>query len=108
MAHVEAAEPALDVRNRGWKRSPDQCAEHRRHGVAVEEDQRLSGAGLQGAPQHSAPAQIGIDDSREPPRYVRVEAEVAATRSAREPMVGLPQTELVQEGRNLVDLPAVG
>ena len=89
MAEVVAAEAAFDVRNRRAQRPADHAAEHRRHRVPVDEDERAAGTVAQRSPYSPAFAQPGARYSRQPARDVGAHAQVAPPCATPEPDIGL-------------------
>jgi hypothetical protein len=104
MPQVEAAQAALDVRDGHSQGAPHRRAEHRRHRVAVNEDERPAGPGAQRLPERPPVARERPRHAPEPARDVGVRAQVAPTGSAREPDVGLAEAELVEKRRDLLHL----
>ena len=108
MPQVVAAQPGLDVRHGNAERAPHGGAEHRRHRVAVDEDERLAGARQELPAEPPARPRERPAHRREPARDVSIRPQVASSGPAREPEIGLPQPELLEKARDLLDLLAGG
>ena len=92
------------MRNGDPERTADQRPENGGHRVAVDEHQRLPRRSVQSLLQRTPAAQIRAKNRCEPTGNVAGHPQVAIPRAAAEPDVGLPETELLQERRNLLDL----
>ena len=102
VAEVEAAQATLDVRDRYAQCAPDHAPS-----TVVIVSPWTSTSGFRDprrARRTAALLQRGAVTRREPAGDVGVHAEVAPARAAREPEVGLPEAELLQEAGNLLDL----
>src|SRR6476619_4641571 len=104
MAEVVTAQPALDVRDGQAQRTAEQCSEHSGHRVTVTEHEGFARAGLEALAQRPAAPNVRSRDCPKPARNVPVDPEVVAARSPAEPDVRLPQSELLEERRDLLDL----